>query len=191
MKKVIIYTVHKAGSMFIHRLTKQIAKELKIDYISITDKKYRDVIPIRSWNVFIEDDSLTGCFGPIRGGEAVPSIPGNLDKYSIVIHMRVPRDVLTSLYYSMTFSHARKISGFEFAEEKREAWEDEGIDSFVIRITAEYKYRYEYLCSSLIGKEGIKFLKYEDMIINYEGWLNDFLMKFSHFIPEKKVFWIP
>jgi hypothetical protein len=178
VKKIIIYTVHKAGSMFIHRLTKNITEELGINYISINDVEYEDAIPTRSWNAFIEDVSLSGCFGPIRGGEAVPSIPDNLDMYSIAVHMRDPRDVLTSLYYSMTYSHGSRSGGFQFTNWKRIRWLAEGIDRFVIRMTPEYIYRYGYLCSSLIGNKNVKLIKYEDMITTFDIWLFDFLRVF-------------
>jgi sulfotransferase family protein len=186
MKKILIYTVHKAGSMFLHKLTNNIAKELYIDYYSINDNKIHDEIEVYSWNAFIENNLLTGCFGPIRGGEAVPSIPDNLDMYSIAVHMRDPRDVLTSLYYSMTYSHGSREGGFQFTEDKRKVWQTEGIDRFVLKMTTKFKYRYEYLCSSLIGKDGVKLLRYEDMITDFGGWLENYLSVFSHCGPKKK-----
>jgi sulfotransferase family protein len=186
MKKVLIYSVHKAGTMFLHYLTNRIAQELGINYVSISDDRYHDEIQVRSWNVFIEDDSRTGCFGPIRGGEGVPSIPENLGMYSVLVHMRDPRDALTSLYYSYIYSHGSREGFFQYTDEKRKKWEAEGIDRFVLNMTTKFKYRYEYICSSLIRKESIVLLKYEDMITDFEGWLKKYLTVFSHCFPEKK-----
>ena len=99
MKKILIYTVHKAASMFLHRVTSETAQELGIDYYSINDDKYFDIIKEQSWLRFIEDETKTGCFGPIRAEEAKPNIPEELDAYSIVLHLRDPRDALTSLLF--------------------------------------------------------------------------------------------
>ncbi|WP_316788077.1 hypothetical protein [Thermoleptolyngbya oregonensis] len=37
-RPILIYTVHKAASMFLHRLTRQIARELEMEYFSINNK---------------------------------------------------------------------------------------------------------------------------------------------------------
>ena len=44
MKNVLIYTVHKAASMFLHKLGMDLAKRLELDSYSINDKEYYDKI---------------------------------------------------------------------------------------------------------------------------------------------------
>ena len=84
MKGVLIYTVHKAASMFLHRLTKDLSKNIGFDYYSINEDKYFDQIKSLSWKKFIESKPDNSCFGPIRAGAADPSIPKELESYSIV-----------------------------------------------------------------------------------------------------------
>ena len=69
MKNVLIYTVHKAASMFLHKLGMDLAKRLELDSYSINDKEYYDKIKNSSWKAFIESTTGPSCFGPIRAGE--------------------------------------------------------------------------------------------------------------------------
>ena len=99
MKGLLIYTVHKAASMFLHRLTNDLSKHIGFDYYSINKTEYFDQIKSISWKKFIESKPKNSCFGPIRAGAAEPSIPEELESYSIVLHLRDPRDVLVSLFF--------------------------------------------------------------------------------------------
>lgn len=111
MHQVLIYTVHKAASMFLHRLTLHTARALGAAYYSINDDQYHDHIKTASWKNFIENESGQGCFGPIRGGEAAPNIPDDLQYRSVLLHLRDPRDVLTSMFFSHVYSHGRGGGG--------------------------------------------------------------------------------
>ena len=48
-RPILIYTVHKAASMFLHRLTRQIARELDMEYFSINNKGGRAIKKSRSY----------------------------------------------------------------------------------------------------------------------------------------------
>jgi hypothetical protein len=91
--------------MFLHRLTRQIARELDMEYFSINNKGgagYQEVKEL-SWNGFIQKSlsqaEKRACFGPIRSYEAMPSIPEGVEDYSIILHLRDPRDMLVSLFF--------------------------------------------------------------------------------------------
>lgn len=62
-----------------------------------------------SWNGFIQkylsQAEKRACFGPIRLLEAMPSIPEGIEDFSVVLHLRDPRDVLVSSFFSNAFSH--------------------------------------------------------------------------------------
>jgi hypothetical protein len=188
VKNVLLYTVHKAASMFLHRLTDEVAQELEIDYYSINDDKHYETIRQESWKTFIEDEDRTGCFGPIRAGTADPTIPQRLEAYSIVLHLRDPRDVLTSLYFSHTYSHAREPGKFHPSEQQRQQWEGAGIDEFVLDRAPKIHQRYQQLCSGLLGRDNVRFVKYEQLIAAYDEWLKTFLSAFAHVpLPSKRM----
>ena len=180
MRKVLIYTVHKAASVFLHQVASEVSQELCIDHHSVNSPLY-DTIMERSWKGLIEDDTKTGCFGPIRALEAMPNIPDNPDLYAVILHLRDPRDVVTSLFFSYLYSHPRSEGRYNPSADLLKQWEDEGIDAFVIKNIPTFKQRYGELCSSFFGRENVVFLKYEDMVTNYSVWLDQFLSAFSHF----------
>ncbi|HEB87777.1 MAG TPA: hypothetical protein ENI68_12305 [Gammaproteobacteria bacterium] len=187
MKSVLIYTVHKAASMFLHKLGADMGKRLELDTYSINNKKYYDQIKNSSWKLFIESTTGPSCFGPIRAGEdvALPVFPDNMEKYSVVLHIRDPRDVLTSAYYSHAYSHV-VTDRFKPSSEQRKQWEEEGVDHFVINRIERVKKEYEELCTHLLDKDNVVLIKYEDMVTNYEKWLKGFVSAFSEFEPRQK-----
>ena len=183
MNDILIYTVHKAGSMFLHGLTIDATQELGIVYNSpnpVGSKRDYDEVRKLTWKGYIEDPTRNGCFGPIRAGIAEPIFPDDIDDYSIILHVRDPRDVLTSLFFSSTYSHPRREGGFNPSDDTRQQWEEEGIDSFVIKQAVEYKERYDSLTSNLIDRQNVILIKYEDMVLNYSLWLEQYLSVYKH-----------
>ena len=191
MKDILIYTVHKAASTFLHKLTHQITRELGIKYYS-TNNKHRDIINKISWKNVIEDNAKRGCFGPIRAIQDIkgrPFIPAKLESYSIILHLRDPRDVLTSKFFYKKYSYPKKQGRLNLTDKKSRQLENGGIDKFVLKNISDVKLKYQYLCSNLFGKKNVVFLKYEDMVSNYGKWLEQFLSVFKSAIPwSKRIF---
>lgn len=187
MKNVLIYTVHKAASMFLHKLGTDLATRMEFDFYSINDKKYYEQIQNTSWKSFIESTAGPSCFGPIRAGEdvALPVFPDSLERYSVIMHLRDPRDVLTSAYYSHVYNH-KPTKRFNPSDDQRSKWEEQGVDDFVINRIPRVKDEYEALCEHLLGKENVVFLKYEEMVTDYGKWLEGFLSAFAGFEPRKR-----
>lgn len=169
--------------MFLHRLTRQIARELEMEYFSINNKAagYQEVKEL-SWNKFIqkslEQAKKRACFGPIRSLEAMPSIPEGIENYSVILHLRDPRDVLVSSFFSNAFSHPVTPGIFNPDEAARQEWIERGIDAFVIERSPIVISRYDYVISNLLGRENVMFLKYEEMTLDYPEWLAKFLSVF-------------
>jgi hypothetical protein len=174
--------------MFLYQLTNDFSKIFGFDYYSINKDEYHDQIKSLSWKKFIEEKSNNkSCFGPIRAGGAEPTIPKDLESYSIVLHLRDPRDVLVSLFYSYTYSHPRRPERFNPSDKERFGWEEGGINAFVIEKAPEYKKRYQSLTSTLFEKKNVVFIRYEEMVSDYGTWLKKFLSAFSHFsVPPKR-----
>jgi len=101
MSSVILYTVHKAGSTFVNGLLAQICRRLEVQHHTENDSHYEMLNSTVSWKQHIETNLGTGCFGPIRAATNLPIFPDNLDDHSILLHLRDPRDVVTSMYFSI------------------------------------------------------------------------------------------
>jgi len=175
--------------MFLHQLTNNLSKKIGFDYYSINKDEHHDQIKSLSWKTFIEEKSnKKSCFGPIRAGRAEPIIPKGIESYSIILHLRDPRDVLVSLFYSHTYNHPRRPGRFNPSEKQRYRWDEGGIDAFVIQKAPEFKKRYQSLTSNLFNEKNVVFIRYEDMVSDYGTWLKHFLSAFSHFsVPPKRI----
>lgn len=186
VKNVLIYTVHKAASMFLHKLGTDLATRMDFAFYSINNEKYYEQIQDSSWKLFIESTVGPSCFGPIRAGEdiALPVFPDRIEQYSVIMHLRDPRDVLVSAYYSHVYSH-KVTKRFKPSDGQRKKWEDQGVDDFVINRIERVKKEYEDLCAHLLCRENVILLKYEDMVTDYGKWLEGFLFAFTEFEPKR------
>ena len=103
-RNIIAYTTHKAGSMVLHRVLKDICELNRIRYYSPNES--RTMLPFD--RMFAGHDFIAkkrGCFGPIRF--FVPTQA--LTEASVILHLRDPRDVLVSMFYSYCYMHAGEI----------------------------------------------------------------------------------
>ncbi|MEX2161346.1 MAG: sulfotransferase domain-containing protein [Anaerolineales bacterium] len=104
-------------------------------------------------------------YGPIG---TFRSIPG-MDEYSVILQLRDPRDMLTSLYFSTAYSHA--VISPKMIRRRKESLAMT-IDEFVTYEVGEYLPIYEEYCRQLAKNPHILFLKYEDMVSDFETWLD-------------------
>lgn len=133
-----------------------------------------------------------GCFAPLRFFVDIP----RLESYEVILHLRDPRDVLVSMFYSYCYIHQGEVApntGYRQAAAAR------GIDAFVLdqAITGGLHYpgdygtgghvqdlvgplpgRYREYMDRLLGKPNVMLVKYEEMIADYRGWLTDFIRPF-------------
>jgi hypothetical protein len=135
----------------------------------------------------------SGCFGPVRF--FVPTRA--LDEASIILHLRDPRDVLVSMFYSYCYMHAGEIEAHT-GYRKRVA--EAGIDKFVLDmvgagfddyrgdygIGSRYKRhvgnvrdRYERYLIELCDRPNTIVLSYEEMVLAFPSWLDKLLASFS------------
>jgi len=133
-----------------------------------------------------------GCFAPVRFFVEIP----RLESYEIILHLRDPRDVLVSMFYSYCHIHAGPVApntGYRRDAAAR------GIDAFVLSqaTTGSLHYpgdygtgghvqdligplpdRYRAYIDRLLGRPNVALVKYERMVADYRGWLTDFSRPF-------------
>jgi len=179
MRKVLVYTFHKAASMFIHRLNTELGKVLQLPICTINDRRYQDEIFEKSWCAAMANHPECAVFGPIRSGEGMPNLPENPGDYSIIIHARDPRDALTSLFFSVAYSHPKVPGRFTPDEEQRNKWIEQGIDSYVLTVKDSWKANYERTIELARATPGCNLVTYEDLVLRYDKWLMQYLMSFK------------
>jgi hypothetical protein len=193
-RNVIVFTMHKAGSMVVHRVLKDICDQTNIRYLSENQSSKRDMLPVRK--IFAGKDFIAkqnGCFGPIRF--FVPSKA--LAEANVLLHLRDPRDVLTSMFFSYCFMHrgpVEKNTGY------RRAVAEAGIDKYVLEMSSEEFLRYEgdygtgghykkdigniltrYQCylREVVGKPNAVLVSYEEMVGDFPSWLRKVVARFA------------
>jgi len=197
-RNVIAFTTHKAGSMVLHRVLKDVCELNRIRYYSPNESRAQ--LPFD--RMFAGEDFIAkkrGCFGPIRF--FVPTKA--LAEARPIVHLRDPRDVLTSMFYSYCFMHAGEIEpNTGYRKEVAEA----GIDKFVLDMVSDefYSYRgdygigsrykkhvgtildrYERYLAELLGRPNTIVVSYEEMVLAFPNWLKKILSAFSLTNPEE------
>ena len=191
-RNIIAYTTHKAGSMVLHRVLKDICELNRIRYYSPNEA--RSQLPFE--RMFAGHDFIAkkrGCFGPIRF--FVPTRA--LDTASIILHLRDPRDVLVSMFYSYCYMHEGEI---ERHTGYRKAVAEAGIDGFVLDMVGEpfYGYRGDYGIGSrykkhvgnvldryqryleeLLDRPNTIVVSYEEMVLAFPSWLEKIVSGFD------------
>ncbi len=190
-KDIIIFTLHKSASMFINKQCEYLSKLSGITYNSpnvansgldarrlLTDKNV--------WRTH------NGCFAPIRFFIDVPKF----EDYEVILHLRDPRDVLVSMFYSYCYIHGGEIAG---NTGYRKITSTEGIDAFVLGkasfksssyrgdygsgrhvedLIGNIPKRYSDYLEHLLGKPNVILVKYEEMVTNYRSWMEKFIKPF-------------
>lgn len=192
-RNVIVFTTHKAGSMVLHRVLRDICEINNIAYYS-PNQCGAETLPYD--RIFSGEDFIAqrnGCFGPIRF--FVPSAA--LQSANILVHLRDPRDVLTSMFFSYCFMHPGEI---EANTGYRKKVAEAGIDEFVLGMSDENFTRYQgeygtgfqynrhignirdrYLTylREVVSRPNAVVLSYEEMVLDFGSWLRKFLAVFE------------
>jgi hypothetical protein len=196
-KNVIAFTTHKGGSMLLHAVLRDICERKKITYYSPNQNPDKQLPFDRIFNGEDFIAARNGCFGPLRF--FVPSAA--LESANIIVHLRDPRDVLTSMFFSYCFMHPAKYPGeIEANTGYRKEVAQAGIDKFVLdmsdgnfnRYKGDYgtgspynKYignihnRYLTYLREVVRRPNAVVLSYEEMVLDFPSWLRKFLAAFG------------
>ena len=103
----------------------------------------------------------------------------NLEDYKVILATRDPRDILVSDYFSIAYSHSVPSKGGSKHNSfisKRLAAQNATIDEYVISESERvYDIFSRYQILLLDRYKNVHLATYEDMISNFEIWLNDLL----------------
>ncbi|MCP4157899.1 MAG: sulfotransferase domain-containing protein [bacterium] len=181
-QSIVFFTVYKAASSFIGSFLKKIALEAGITPVDL-DGYFFQKGKGKEWegsgrNMVTVPYSPTGyLYGPFRSFN--PEIP-NRDDYKIIVILRDPRDVIVSAYFSI-YSHVTPLmegtKKTEIRLNRRQKRLERTLDEYVVDKLdsgSQFLERY-YRYKELVDKPNVLFLKYEDMINDFENWLERLL----------------
>ncbi|MCW5874055.1 MAG: sulfotransferase domain-containing protein [Anaerolineales bacterium] len=166
---VLFFTTQKCASRYVSEVLAQMADAhglVHADYdgyvTSFKVKSHKNPFQDAIHTAFQPRGFYYGPIGTLR------NIP-NMESYKVLLQLRDPRDLLTSLYFSTAYSHA--IVSEKLIRRRQEALQQD-IDSYVLNGAKEYLTIFEQYLSGLIGKPNVLFVKYEDMVLNFDSWLH-------------------
>lgn len=178
MKRILFFTAARAASMFIYELARDLCEIKGIPFTSMNSPEhpvtFEYLINLDNWN------DISGCVGPMRSCISVPGIEHD----SVILHMRDPRDLLTSWYYSIAYSHPYMDN---VTPAVRDRFLKLGIDESLFdcelhngRVHFEAILRmYQRYCRELLGKPNVTLVKYEELVTDYPRWLSKVLPAFE------------
>jgi hypothetical protein len=180
---IIHFSVNKAATQYVKEILSRCASEIGMthvsfhDYAFVSDFPFLDHLSVSEMQKYQHIFKPNGYLYSVFGG-MIEGIPG-LDKYRVVLMVRDPRDVLTSDYYSIAYSHPEPYKWGnkhkDFIDKRRNA-RSSTIDKYVVAesdSTFDIYQRYKML---LMDKyPNVYRTKYEDMTSDFSVWLQSLL----------------
>jgi hypothetical protein len=169
LPSVMFYSYYRCGSMFLSRAIRELALAnglQHLDYCSYFVK----VAPGKGVSLFDRETLETafhpeGCYyGTLRRAYPIPAH----ENYRSVLLLRDPRDCLVSHYFSIRESHTLNNHGNLRA--RREALAT-GVDQWVLAHAEEYRRDFLDFHRQLVGKPGVLFLPYEEMVTAFPEFI--------------------
>ena len=180
---IIHFSLNKAATQYTGGILQQCAVENGMVPVSIhgyafhTNFPYLDHLTAEEMekyrHIFKPNGYLYSVFGGMIEGIS------ELEKYKIVLMIRDFRDLLVSEYYSIAYSHEapyKKGNKYELFVEQRTKARESAIDEYAVTESNRIYNTLQQYKTLLIDKyPNVYITKYEDMINDFRGWLNNLL----------------
>jgi len=180
MKSIIVFTTNKAASMLLYELAKKITRACGMPFYSINDGTFPEKELGDDPTAFAGKE---GCFCPIRYYADVPDIAD----YDVIVHLRDPRDAITSQFFSLAYSHPPVAGSFKPSDAERRDWIAQGVDAHARKHADAWLARYEAYVDNLLGRPNTIVVTYEQMVTDFEYWLRRFIGPFPVADKEKLI----
>jgi hypothetical protein len=193
-RSILFFTTHKCASMYVGKTLKQVlSNQHNIKFIDlnayrvakgatisessgtivgaaedIDDLEYKKRIYFKPFGYF---------FGPLRHPGYI-RLANDANDYKILLMLRDPRNMLTSLYSSIKYNHILPFASSERRERMlldRQKLSLQSIDEFVLEYRFYWLERYKTYCQNFLGLENVLFVKFEDMICDFSNWLESII----------------
>lgn len=174
LKSAYLFSYHKSGSTLMDNMVRRYCKTLDIPTFSLFNAAFDSGIPTNA----IMADTLP-CFSKTgriyTGFRHYPRFDLDLTGVTCILLVRDPRDMLVSMYYSVSKSHVVPKRHLNFMKRRREA-ASMTIDEFALRKSVEYTRNFQKYQQKLPTETLITY-RYEDVIYEKENWLGNLVTK--------------
>lgn len=170
---ILVHALHKSGSMFLYQLFWRLSRARKVSFYS-SNKERSDEHEICC------DLDHDFCLCPIRDYSDLPSNLPSMCRVKRIFHVRDPRDILVSQYFSYGWRHTEQ--GFdEKTQRQRNIIRASTIDEYVLnqnRVIGPLKERY----ADLIHRQPCELeqvVRYEEMVLDFPSYLERVIEAFD------------
>ena len=175
-RSILYFTVHKCASQYVGSILKELVGEVgmtPIDFGAYAFNFGDEREFFLQGKIGKEVWKKEGYFyGPLQHFSWASML--DIEDYRVILMLRDPRDVLVSHYFSAAYSHSIPYHNKGVARQLLSAREKalaQTIDEYVLKIAPAFSDRYRAYCEQLLNKSNVLFVKYEDMIDDFETWL--------------------
>ena len=201
--RIYVCSTMKAGTMFLHTLLEDLSQRLDFPHYSRNYGANSEFGLPKESNLTPEQLNRPGCFGPFRHYVPIP----DPEKAQIILHFRDPRDVLTSMYFYLSYHQKHLPEGV------RQTYIKRGLDHFVwnprlpeasswlqrtkTRLKSAlrgdtapamaewFMQDYRQYFDHYIGLKNTTVVTYETMVTGFPTWLDQFLVPFAADNPDQ------
>jgi hypothetical protein len=170
---VILISMYKGGSTFLQKTLKTLLLSRGYEHVDFAGDAFRagwdeGQYCIENSRQFTQRGKF---FGAFRGAyvKDFADMSGN----KILIHIRDPRDCVVSLYFSWAYSHVAPGGDKKQAfMERREQTRTKDINNFVLERARDFAEILDSIQLVADGYPSAFVSRYEDMVTEFEPWLN-------------------
>lgn len=166
---ILFFTTHRCASVFLSDALRALCDDAGMAHVDFDS--YFDLTRVARYRIFSEDSFLTTAFhttghyyGAYRSFRDIPQ----LDDYRVLLVLRDPRDVLTSLYFATLYSH--RVTNVQILRRRQRA-RRMTLDEYVLDVRHDFLQTYQTYCEQLLGRVNVLYLRYEDMVSDFLAWL--------------------
>jgi hypothetical protein len=172
---MIFFTVHRCASRYVTNILKKLVEESDMCHVDIGGYLWNGgIIYTEPQNIYRKFGYLYGPFYGMDKEELIIPIE-NLDDFKILYMLRDPRDVLTSYYFHWGYELYSNPAVEDYLKVRSEETLAMTIDEWVLEKFPLFLERYKTYLEKFNNKPGILFIKYEDMLEDFDNWLNNII----------------
>jgi hypothetical protein len=196
-KAIFVHGAHRAGTTFMRKFFHTVSTLAGVEFYSYNGHGQR---PDNNATKIVKDIDHSFCYCPLRwfhfgdveeveiwnGWETEPKVKEGFthipdDRIFHIVQLRDMRDILVSKYYSFGFSHMLPDVGREDAIAERDRIQSLTVDEFVLQHFDSIGFLDKMNRIQSIDYLDLNFIvvKYEDMVLNFEKWLEKVLPVFE------------
>jgi len=189
---VDVHALHKSGTMFLYQFFRHLAKQQNALLLSENNDPaddYFDLAALRSAGASATEKTMAQtkaflCRCPIRTFDVDEFRLEQAPQHRI-FHLRDPRDILVSEYFSFGWIHTTQGTPLD---QRRQEIQEMGVDEYVITQSAQSTWPLDQKYASLVGydfdPELETVVKYEQMVTEFPKWCSQVVAAFGVRFPK-------